>query len=215
MNKSNCLALAIVMSVVLAACSQPDRSRALDDPRTPATTVAQQVCSMCHGMTGISGSPAFPKLAGQSRDYLIAQLAEFKSHSRSTVAGEQSMWGVSRLSPAQVEGLADFYSSQAPSYQPVADAGVAAQGRRIYSEGIPDKSVPACAACHGMQGEGMGQFPRLAGQHADYVSKQLVIFRETQQRPLGVAMQPIAHGLTDPQIHALAVFLQSFSPPGQ
>jgi cytochrome c553 len=213
MNKSSCLAVAIVVSVLVAACSQPERSRALDNPRVPAVTVAQQVCSMCHGMTGNSRSPAFPKLAGQSRDYLIAQLAEFKSHSRSTLAGEQSMWGVSRLSPAQVESLADFYSSQAPTYQPVADAGLAAQGRRIYSEGIPDKGVPACAACHGMQGEGVGQFPRLAGQHADYLSKQLVIFRQTQERPLGVAMQPIAHGLTDPQIHAIAVFLQSFSPP--
>jgi cytochrome c553 len=214
MNKSSRLAVAIVLSAVVAACSQPDRSRAMDDPSVPATTLAQQVCSLCHGITGSSSSPAFPKLAGQSHDYLIAQLAEFKSHSRSTVAGEQSMWGVSRLSTAQVEGLANFFSSQPPTYQPVADAALAAQGRRIFTEGIPGKGVPACAVCHGAQGQGVGQFPRLAGQHADYLARQLVVFRETHQRPLGVAMQSVAHGLDDPQIRALAVFLESFAPTG-
>ena len=196
---------------LVAACSQIDRSRAVGNTDVAAITLAQQVCSSCHGVTGNSVSPAFPKLAGQQREYLVAQLAEFKSHSRSNPAGTQYMWGFSNLSPGQVQGLADYFSSQAPTLGPAGNAALEAEGRRIFIDGIPDKGVAMCSACHGPKGEGNAAFPRLAGQHADYVAKQLVIFQRTDQRPLGAAMKQITHELSDHQIQALAVFLQSFS----
>ncbi len=173
--------------------------------------MAQQVCASCHGVTGDSVSPAFPKLAGQQRDYLVAQLAEFKSHNRSNPAGAQYMWGFSNLSPGQVQGLAEYFSSQTPTIGPAGNAALEAEGRRIFTGGIPDKGVTMCSVCHGTKGEGNAQFPRLAGQHADYVAKQLVIFQRTDQRPLGAAMKQVTHELSDHQIQALAVFLQSFS----
>jgi cytochrome c553 len=125
------------------------------------------------------------------------------------------MWGLTRLSPPQVQGLADYFASQAPTFGRPGLPEMEAEGRRIFKEGIPDHNVQMCSACHGAQGEGNGQFPRIAGQHADYVAKQLRIFQRTDQRPLGAAMKVVTHDLTDRQIEALAVFLQSFSPQRQ
>ena len=211
--KSAARFIAMVGLLVLVACSQIDRSRAVGNPDVSAITLAQQVCSTCHGVTGNSVSPAFPKLAGQQREYLVAQLAEFRSHNRSSPAGAQYMWGFTNLTPVQVQGLADYFSSQAPTFGPAGNPALEAEGRRIFSEGIPGTGVTMCSACHGSKGEGSAQFPRLAGQHADYVAKQLVIFQRTDQRPLGAAMKQVTHELSDHQIHALAVFLQSFSGP--
>lgn len=203
----------VALSALVTACSQIDRSRAVGNPDISATTLAQQVCSTCHGVTGNSVSPAFPKLAGQQREYLVAQLAEFRSHNRSGPAGAQYMWGFTNLTAGQVQGLADYFSGQTPTFGSAGDASLVAEGRRIFSEGIPGKGVTMCSACHGSEGEGSAQFPRLAGQHADYVAKQLVIFQRTDQRPLGAVMKQVTHQLSDHQIHALAVFLQSFSGP--
>jgi cytochrome c553 len=178
-------AIALALSLV-SACSPIDRSRAINNANVPALTLAQQVCSTCHGVTGVSTSPEFPKLAGQQHEYLVAQLAEFKGHSRTDPDGVKYMWGMGRLM---------------------------AEGRRIYNEGIPSKNVTQCSACHGAKGEGAGQFPRLAGQHADYVVKQLLIYQGTDQRPLGAAMKQVTHELTAQQIKALAAFVQSFVGP--
>lgn len=212
MRRAICRAATIGLVMMVAACSQIDRSRAVGNPEVSAVTMAQQVCSTCHGVTGNSVSPAFPKLAGQQREYLVAQLAEYKSHNRSNPAGAQYMWGFNHLSPAQVAGLADYFAGQKPTFGAPGDPALEAEGRRIFSAGIPDHNVTMCTACHGMQGEGNAQFPRVAGQHADYVAKQLVIFQRTDQRPLGAPMKQVTHELSDHQIRALAVFLQSFSP---
>lgn len=210
MNLTIRLAMLAGTVALIAACAPIDRSRAINNEHVTAVTIAQQVCSSCHGVTGNSTSPEFPKLAGQQRDYLVAQLAEFKSHNRSDPNGVKYMWGLGRLSADQVQGLADYFSGQAPTFGPVTDAGLAAEGQRIYNEGIPDHNVTMCSACHGAKGEGAGQFPRLAGQHADYVAKQLLVYQRTDQRPLGVAMKQVTHELTERQIKALAAFLQAF-----
>lgn len=68
---------------------------------------------------------------------------------------------------------------------------------------------PACAACHGANGEGTGQFPRLAGQHADYVAKQLRVFARTDERPQGAMMKAVAHDLSAKDIDDVAVYIDS------
>lgn len=206
-------AAALASSLVIAGgCAPLDRSRTIGNDDVSALTLAQQVCSSCHGMTGNSISPEFPKLAGQQHDYLVAQLAEFKSHSRSDPNGARYMWGFARLSPAQAEGLADYFSSQSPPSGVAGAAEQVAEGKRLFFEGVPEHNVPMCSTCHGQNAQGNGTFPRLAGQHANYIAKQLKVFRETDQRPAGAAMKQVAHELTDVQIGALAEFLQSVRP---
>ena len=190
-----------------------ERSRDLANPTDSATTLAQQVCSNCHGMRGSAMSPNFPNLAGQTQPYFIAQLTGFRSHNRRDPAGYQYMWGLSRsLTDEQIQGLAAYYAAQKPEPQP--NEGEPARldaGKAIFESGVPGKAVPACATCHGPQGGGNAIFPRLAGQHADYIVKQLTVFQRTDDRPDGALMKTVAHELTPQNIEDLAGYLQRLS----
>lgn len=207
------LMLALVVSGlgVFAGCANPERSRDLNNASVSATTLAQQVCSNCHGVTGNSVSPNFPNLAGQTPQYLMAQLNEFKSHHRQDPAGFEYMWGVSRsLTDAQIEGLAKYYSGQQPIRQPVERAAAQSEaGKTIAENGVPTKNVPACFSCHGPGAQGNSAFPRLAGQHADYLAKQLVTFQRTDDRPGGAVMKVVAHELSRDDIVNVTAFLQA------
>jgi cytochrome c553 len=201
-----------MLAVLAAGCANLERSRDLNNPAVSAVTLAQQVCSNCHGVTGVAVSPNFPNLAGQTEAYLVAQLNGFKGQGRRDPAGFEYMWGLSRhLTEAQIQGLASYYASQKPPLQPPeSEATAIASGRAIYMEGLPAKSVPPCTTCHGDAGQGNAAFPRLAGQHADYVVKQLLVFQRTDQRPEGSVMKTIAHGLTPDDIGKVAAFVQAW-----
>lgn len=196
--------------VLVAGCAEPARSRNTADPAVPAVALAQQVCSNCHGVTGVSVSPNFPELAAQTPDYLVSQLQAFKSHGRQDPAGFEYMWGLSRqLTDAQMQGLASYYAAQAPAPGRPGGAGDVHRGETIFTGGIPDRGVPACTACHGAKGQGHDGFPRLAGQHADYVIKQLMVFQRTDQRPDGAAMKVVAHELHDTDMRDVAAYVQA------
>ena len=200
-----------IVVLPVAACANLERSRSLNDPGVPVKATAQQVCSNCHGVDGNSISPNFPNLAGQTEPYIIEQLKSFRQHSRSDPAGFEYMWGLSRhLTDEQINGLAAYFSTQKPIKHPVAGgAGEASVGKKIFEEGVPEKSIPACHTCHGDRGQGNGQFPRLADQHADYVVKQLTVFQRTDERPEGAIMKVIVHDLSDANIRDVAAFLQA------
>jgi len=205
--------LILAFALACAACASPERSRSLNDPAIPATATAQQVCSNCHGVDGNSTSPNFPRLAGQTQPYLLEQLKAFRGHGRSDPAGFEYMWGLSRsLSDTQVEALANYYSSQKPVPNPArSDPAMLARGKAVFENGKPDKNLPACKVCHGDRAQGNATFPRLAGQHADYLVKQLDVFQRTDQRPEGAVMKTIAHLLDAGEITAVAAYLQSMS----
>jgi len=205
------LAALATVSALSSGCANNERSRDLGNPDVSATTLAQQVCSNCHGVTGNAISPNFPNLAGQVEPYVVAQLTGFKNHSREDPAGFEYMWGLSRgLTEAQIKGLAAYYSAQAPSRQPLEGSTTQIElGKAVFDNGVPAEGVPACSTCHGPDGHGLGTFPRLAGQHADYVMKQLVVFQRTDERPEGAVMKVIAHGLTPQNIGDVAAYVQS------
>ncbi len=198
-------------TLVVAGCANLERSRDLNNPQVPATVLAQQVCSNCHGLKGVAGSPNFPNLAAQTEPYIVAQLTVFKSHDRRDPEGFEYMWGLSRsLTDAQVKGLAAYFAAQPPPRQEIeGDRARLAAGKAIFESGIAAKSIPACAGCHGAQGQGAATFPRIAGQHADYLVKQLVVFQRTDERPEGAVMKVVAHGLTPDDIENVATYLQA------
>ena len=205
------LALLAAAAALSAGCGNLERSRDLANPNVSATTLAQQVCSNCHGVTGNAVSPNFPNLAGQVEPYVIAQLNGFKSHGRLDPAGFEYMWGLSRsLTEDQIKGLGAYYSAQTPVPQGIeGDRARLAAGKSIFEVGVADKGVPACTGCHGDKGQGNAPFPRLAGQHADYVIKQLVVFQRTDERPDGSVMKTVAHDLTRQNIDDVANYLQA------
>lgn len=206
------ISLCVLAAAIAAACATAQRSRALNDPATPAPTIAQQVCSNCHGIDGNSVSPNFPRLAAQQPAYIVEQLTSFRDHHRSDPAGFEYMWGLSRhLTDSQIKGLADYFSKQAPTANPGRDAALAERGREVFEHGVPAKEIPPCAGCHGDHGQGNAGFPRLAGQHADYVVKQLLVFQRTDERPEGAVMKTVAHLLTRENIEAVAAYVQTIA----
>lgn len=204
------LALATMAIALLGGCSNIDRSRDLSNPNVPPAVTAAQVCSICHGLDGNSVSPNFPRLAGQGSDYIVAQLENFRSHHRSDPPGFEYMWGISQnLTDAQIKGLAEYFSKQVPKPNAPVDAQLAAAGKKIFENGVPEKEAAPCMACHGPNAEGIASFPRLAFQHQDYLVKQLHVFQETEGRP-GTPMKQITHLLSNQEMEAVAAYLQAF-----
>lgn len=211
--KTVSIALALMIAAIGAGCSTTtERSRNLADPNVSGKTLAQQVCSNCHGVDGRAVSPNFPNLAAQQPAYFIAQLKAFRSHNRLDPAGFEYMWGLSRsLTDDQIKGLAEYYAAQTSAAPGSAgDPALVAEGRAVFEKGVPEKAIPPCISCHGPQGQGNEQFPRLAHQHADYLVKQLMVFQRTDERPEGSIMKTIAHGLTPQDMKAVAAYLQEF-----
>ena len=205
--------LAVAVAALGAtACGSIDRSRETANPRTPASTLAQQVCSNCHGADGNSSSPNFPNLAAQTEPYFIEQLTAFRRHSRADPAGFEYMWGLSRhLTDEQIKGLASYFASQ--KIRPVLYASgnerLIDAGQAIFTGGVPQKNIPACTTCHGAGGLGNAQFPRIANQYADYIVKQLTVFQRTDERPEASVMKVIAHDLTRENMQAVAAYLEA------
>jgi len=201
----------LAVLIGLAGCANEPRSRDTANPNVSGDTLAMQVCSNCHGVTGNSKSPNFPNLAAQQEAYVVAQLSEFKNHSRQDPAGFEYMWGLShRLTEKQIKELAAHFAAEKPQRQPVEGKSERiAAGKAIFIGGVPEKAIPPCASCHGPQAEGKATFPRLAGQHADYLVKQLTVFQRTNERPEGSVMKTVAHNLTRQNIVNVADYLQA------
>jgi len=174
-----------------------------------ARTLATQVCASCHGPGGRSISSAFPRLAGQQPAYLEAQLKAFRDRSRADPMAQAYMWGMSsRLDDATIKGLADYYAMQTPGRDAKVDPKLAREGGEIFANGIPAAGVPACVTCHGKAAEGNASFPRLAGQHADYLVKQLALFKsELRAGSNAPVMHNVSHGMTFDQMTAVSAFL--------
>jgi cytochrome c553 len=209
------LTLALAVVALGAGCSSLERSRDLADPAVSGRTLAQQVCSNCHGIDGNSVSPNFPNLAAQQKDYTVAQLEAFRNPGRSDPAGFEYMWGLSHhLTDKQIGELADYFAAQKVVSPGAGNPLQAVNGKRVFEEGIPAKNTPPCTACHGEDGAGNGMFPRIAYQHADYIVKQLDVFKRTDLRPEGAVMKVIAHGLEKKDMKDVAQYLQGMTSAG-
>jgi len=206
------LPLAASIALLASGCSNIERSRDLANPLVSGKTLAEQVCSACHGLDGNSVSPNFPSLAAQQKEYFSTQLDVFRKQSRSDPAGFEYMWGLSHhLTDKQIGELAEYFAAQKPISPGAGNPVHAVDGKRIFEEGTADKAIPACKTCHGEHGEGNAQFPRIAFQHSDYTVKQLGVFQRTDERPEGSIMKTIAHGLTPENMEDVAEYLQGMT----
>lgn len=179
--------------------------------RRAARHVAATVCANCHGPAGISTSPTFPNLAAQQAPYIEQQLKAFRGETRADPDAQAYMWGMaSRLSNTMIAALAQHFSHQVPSRGYPGNPRRIAAGKRIFEHGVPAKGIPACATCHGPHAQGHGPFPRLAGQHAAYLLKQLLVIHNALRNA------PVMHGiieqLSEPQMHDVAEYLASLGP---
>lgn len=205
------LLLVTTLLGLAGGCANLQHSRDTANTNVSGQTLAMEVCSNCHGPTGNSISPAFPNLAAQQEAYLVAQLHEFKGHSRIDPAGSEYMWGLSHnLTDKQMQELATHFAGLKLERQRVeGKPDRIAAGKPIFTTGLADKGVPACAGCHGPAGLGNAEAPRIAGQHVDYLARQLKVFQQTDERPQGAVMKAVAKGLSQQNIENVAAYLQA------
>jgi cytochrome c553 len=149
-----------------------------------------------------------PNLAAQTAPYLESQLKAFRDQTRSDPDAQAYMWGMAaQLDDTMIRAVATYYSSQAGPKAKGEQSELIARGKKVYTEGVVNLGVPACASCHGDRAQGQAAFPRLSGQHAPYVIKQLLVI----QNALRTA--PVMHGvvrnLSRDQLQAVAAYVES------
>ena len=162
------------------------------------------VCASCHGADGNSGTPVNPKLSQQHPEYLVKQLQEFKSGKRKNPI----MQGfASALSEDDMKNIAYWAASKKAKPGFAKDKELVALGERIYRGGVADRQIAACAGCHSPNGAGIpAQYPRLAGQHGEYVATQLTSFRDGARKN-SLQMSQVANKLNDREIRAVADYI--------
>lgn len=191
-----------VLAIVLSAAS----AQAAGDA-AKAEPVAKQVCAACHNADGNSKIPMYPRLAAQHPEYIAKQLQDFKSGARKNAV----MAGIAAtLTPEDMTNLGAYFGAQAAKGGSAKSNGAGSPGEKIYRAGIAEAGVPACASCHGPAGAGIPvQFPRIAGQHAEYTAAQLAAFRNGERaNDSAKMMRMIASRLSDQDIAAVADYVQ-------
>ena len=179
----------------------------VDAGRTKSVT-----CAACHGVDGNSVTPDWPMLAGQHATYIVRQLQAFKNGERTDVTMKPF---ADLLSEQDMLDVAAYFASQTPTPKG-ADPALVGLGQQIYRGGVPERGVAACIACHGPEGSGnpLAAYPRVSGQHAAYVTKQLNAYASGDRRSdvdLNQMMRNVAGQLFEDEIRALASYVQGLN----
>jgi cytochrome c553 len=178
---------------------------------TPAAGIED--CARCHGIDGLGRpSGAFPKLAGQSEEYLYRSLESFAAGRRpSGIMGPIA----DGLAEAQRRQLAAYYAALPPGKPATSDPDQALfdLGRRLAAEGLPSENIPSCSSCHEAP-QANPLYPRIAGQPQIYLAEQLRLFRDGVRKGTSHAeiMTRAAQELGDQHIAALAAYYSALNP---
>jgi cytochrome c553 len=166
-------------------------------------------CGACHGPDGNSTDGQYPKLAGQHEMYIAHQLNNFKSGARQNAI----MQGMS--TPLSVQDMHDIgaYFASKQSLPGVADESLVAQGQKLYREGDTARGIPACMACHSIDGRGNpgAMYPQLTSQHAQYIEAKLKDFHDGVMwgTEAHAQIMPLIAKKLDPQdISAVATYIE-------
>ena len=201
------LALAAMLSAMAALAAEPP----FKGDAAKAQTIVNQSCAACHAADGNSQIAVNPKLAGQIPEYLYKQLTNFKAAAGKKAERDNAVMAdmVASLSPEDMRNLAAYYTGQAAKTGAAKSKDLVALGQRIYRGGIASEGIAACASCHGPNGAGMpAQYPRLSGQHAEYIEAQLKAFRSgARANDPNASMRGVAGRLSDREIEAVADYI--------
>jgi len=201
------LALAAMLSAMAALAAEPP----FKGDAAKAQTIVNQSCTACHAADGNSQIAANPKLAGQIPEYLYKQLTNFKAAAGKKAERDNAVMAgmVASLSPEDMRNLSAYYAGQAAKAGAAKSKDLVALGQRIYRGGIASEGIAACASCHGPNGAGMpAQYPRLSGQHAEYIEAQLKAFRSgARANDPNASMRGVAGRLSDREIEAVADYI--------
>jgi cytochrome c553 len=199
-------AVLLILAATFPALVLAEGTAATKGDPAKGQSLASTVCAACHGPDGNSPIPQNPSIAAQHATYLYKQLADFKTGRRKNPI----MAGIAAgLSDEDMRNVAAYYATQKPRPDGAKDRTLASAGQKLYRGGDSGTGLPACSACHSPNGVGIpAQYPRLAGQHGDYTTAQLQLFRSGDRGndPNGM-MRTIAARLSDKEIAALADYI--------
>jgi cytochrome c553 len=200
---------AVALAALLANPVLADEAKGPAKPDlAKGATLSATVCAACHTSDGSRGIPTNPILQGQHADYLVKQLSEFKAGKRDNPIMKPI---ASTLSDGDIRNVAAFYESKSAKPGLSKSPASVELGKKIWRGGIADKAVPACAGCHGPTGAGVpAQYARLGGQHAEYVSGELMLFR-SGKRANSPQMTTIAARLSDAEIAAVSDYVEGLN----
>jgi cytochrome c553 len=202
--------LALSLATVLVAAPSFAADAAKPD-LAKGQSVASQVCAACHGADGNSPSSANPRLAGQIPEYIVKQLQNFRAEPGKKAERENPIMAgmAATLSPDDVRNVASYYASQISKGGASKSKELVFVGQKLYRAGNPATGLPACAGCHGPTGAGVpAQYPRLAGQHAEYTTAQLKSFHDGQRaNDTNRMMRAIAGKMTEAEMRAVSDYI--------
>lgn len=160
-------------------------------------------------MDGNSSDPQYPKLAGQSEQYIVQQLGNFKSGKRQNPI----MMGMAApLSEQDMHDIGAYFAGKT-ALPGVADQALVERGEQLYRQGDAAKGVPACMACHSIDGRGNpgALYPQLTSQHAQYIQATLKAMHDGTSwgdDAHAKIMPSIAQKLDEKDIAALASYVE-------
>jgi cytochrome c553 len=203
------LALIALTALTSTAAWSQEKAAAAKPDTAKAQQIVTQVCAACHGADGNSVAPVNPNLAGQDADYITLQLAHFKAGIRVNPT-MQAM--AAPLSEDDMRALGAYFSQQKPKGLAARDPSLVKSAQQLWRGGDAANGIPACASCHSPTGAGIPKnYPRLAGQYADYTYAQLKAFKAGERGAdsggkdiNGRVMNAIASKMSDAQMKAIA-----------
>jgi len=203
--------------VSIAALAAAQGSIAAGDATAGEAKTA--MCAACHGKDGNSAAPNFPKLANLGEKYLVKQMQDIKSGERNVLEMTGMLAG---MSDQDLENIAAYFTSQSMQLSGAKKIDIQLQsglksedpialGAKVYRAGNSTTGTPACTGCHSPRGQGNAPagYPRLSGQHPEYIEKQLKAFRSGDRINDGdnKTMRGVAQYMTDAEIKAVANFI--------
>jgi cytochrome c553 len=196
----------IGLALALAGMTASNAGPTIKGDAAKGAALMAERCAGCHGPDGNSAAPTFPKLAGQSAEYLLHEFKEYQEHHRESEMMEPL---VKDLTQEDMNNLAVFLAAQKPTPGTVTEPGLLALGKKIYLQGNSDTGVPSCDGCHEEDGAGSAKFPRVAAQNVEYTLEQFRLYT-AGKRPFGKkVMRTVAERLTEKEARAVAEYMAS------
>ncbi len=205
--------LGVSMADAQTAARQPDPKRG-GVIAAQGTPTGAPPCAQCHAFSGASDSSgAFPRIAGQSAQYLAKQLRDYASGVRSNAV----MSPVAKaLSPDDVADAAAYYASLDPPFPPLKPPSpdLVKRGQQLARVGDARRQIQSCNNCHGPDGVGLPPtVPYLAGQYASYIASQIKMWQQGDRKNSPEEMADVARLLDAAEIAAVAAFYQQVRSP--
>jgi cytochrome c553 len=163
---------------------------------------------MCHSNEAVLEDSNYPSLNQQTEIYIKNALTSFQDRSRHNPGAEYMYGDMSLLNEDELKTVINYYQAQPAMQYEIKDQIILNKGREIYTKGIPSKKIKSCSMCHGDNGEGTDENPRIAGLSAFYQMKQAQAMMSGQREEAKV-MSKMYKNISIDELKAVSAYLSN------